>query len=546
MEHGFPTLGEVVRFLFNSTGVLARKENQLDTFLSEKDKKTLQSRLRRLAAEEGDINKNLNDVLQIWVQHIDAITPLPKVTAAITESIWDLLVQYADLIRNEGTYLDSKQSLYFLLRYGLIRRAVLSSQKNILRFNIKDVGLDIPDCEYWFLPDIDQDLVIWPIEKALRWAYSLTATSQTHFHYPGKNAGSDNFALYQNLENAENWLHGRNLPTWGALHTNLCQSFEAMAVCENSAHQRKVETLQQESIILILFIARTTTYIGQLIEQQFSRDTLQLLVCQYKENDRALSTLVHSNMKNKIESLIASTVSNSQKELVDAIWHEAVPRFWQMISNSIIEAGKQAQIYLQLNEKTVLTEQQKHIIRRKYGSYSLVMMQELFTIMSEFQMPANFARLVVEGEELCRHVSHIQDIEDYQSRLESSEYSRTLQWFIEWARGTLFLKQNNFEQAHYHLGEAIAYSKYCAGTRQKTLIKQYLGICVQLNKSKDFKRVFAWAAYLYIDLPLWTRESDDLMEEAEAMFRIYRENSFNIGGGPMEHFSGLFIELKEP
>ena len=531
MENGFPALGEVARFLFNSTGVLAQKESRLHVLNSERDKKKLQTRLKRLVAEEGDINKNLNDVLQLWVKHIDVISPSPKVTIAIAETIRDLLIQYTDLIRREGTYLDKKQSLYFSLRYSLVHGLANSILKNTYRFNLRDLHLTLPENEYWFLPEIDNDRIVWPIEKALRWTYRVANTSQTHFHYPGQTVDSENFKLKRNLENAENWLHNRNLPSWGALHTNLLESFEAMESCDDEHHKRIIDTSRQKSIIFVFLMARTSTYVTQLIVKHFGRDKLLILIKQLKQRNQLLDAFVYNNIREKTERIISDVMCDSveQEQLIDAIWYESVQRCWQLISPAVIQAGNYAQQCYQRNHETSLTDQQRAHIRDVYGKLSLCLIEEGMAVLSDFTLSETFVTLEFEGQRLRKNAKSLDDIEKYQQRLAESPHKIPLQWLLEWSKGALYTRKGELHLAHRHLGNALNLGRYCAGLKQKELVKQYLKVCVQIDNIKDFKKAFFWAAYLYIELPWWTKESEDLNKEAIGMYRLYQQNPILLG-----------------
>ncbi|WP_283130144.1 hypothetical protein [Enterovibrio norvegicus] len=59
----FPTLGEVSKLVIDCSGLLAQKGHSSDLIKNDTQKKTVQTQLRRLAREEGDLNKNLSDLL---------------------------------------------------------------------------------------------------------------------------------------------------------------------------------------------------------------------------------------------------------------------------------------------------------------------------------------------------------------------------------------------------------------------------------------------------------------------------------------------------
>ncbi len=529
MQTGFPTIGAVTRFLFNAAGVLAQKDDSLGLLLSEKDKKSLQTRLKRLTDEDGELEENLNDVLSLLMGCVDRISPSPRVTAAIAESIWDLLVQYSDLVRGEGTYLGVKDTLGYVLKSKLVGRVVVSSQKNVLRFNLKDLGLSTPEGEYWFLPDIYDDCLVWPLEKAMRWAYSVADTSQTHFHFPGKNAKSESFQLSQNLESAENWLHARSLPNWGVLHTNLMESFAAMEACSDSQHQRQLPESTQAQVVLVVFIARAATYITQEIDRHYGRDVLLQLLDQFKEQSQVLRSDVHAHMSSTIEKLIgeASTAKGSPpQEVIDRIWRDSVPQYWWDVGRFFAQAGEETQSFLLENHGEPLTQEQLTYIERRYGPYFFTCLKHGLEISESYPMPQGFMELVVEGEGLLNRNSSLNQVRVYKERVEKSSWSTALSWLAEWNEGSLHMRNGDQKLAHKHLGNAFGLGKYCAGDRQKPLVQGYLEVCAKVQSWKDFKKAFAWARYLQIPVRLWDSEWEESMENVKTLYTMYLHMEF--------------------
>lgn len=529
MQTGFPTIGEIGRFLFNAAGVMAKKDDALGLVLSEKDKKTLQARLKRLADEDGELESNLNDALALFMKHVEKISPSPRVTVAIAESIRELFVQYSDLVRRDGTYLDKKETLGYVLKSKLIGRAVASSQKNVLRFNLKDLGLLPPHDDYWFLPDIHDEGVVWPLEKALRWAYSVAETSQTHFHFPGKSAEADNFQLSQNLENAENWLHARSLPSWGALHTNLLESFAAMESCADTQYQRQLSERTKSQVILVVFIARVATFITREIDKHYGRNMLSQLVNQFKEQDQLLRNDIHAHMNNTIEQMIAElskAKGSLSQEVIDCIWRDYVPKYWWNVGRHFVQAGEKAHEFQLVNHGAPLTRQQLTYIEKRYGPYFSTWLKHELNAAEQYQMPQDFIGFVVDGEKLLKGKCNLNEVRDYKARLEASSWSTALSWLAEWCEGSVHWRNGDLKLAHKSLGNALAQGKYRAGNRQKKLVLDYLEVCAQVQSWKDFKKAFAWARYLQIPIRLWDEEWEESAENIKALYRLYGRVEF--------------------
>ncbi|MEC9483442.1 MAG: hypothetical protein UMU75_09015, partial [Halomonas sp.] len=72
-RYALPTLGDMVRVLFDITGVLPRtKENQQGpTGFAEEQKKTYQTRLQRLAKEKGELQPNVEQLFALLAQCLE-------------------------------------------------------------------------------------------------------------------------------------------------------------------------------------------------------------------------------------------------------------------------------------------------------------------------------------------------------------------------------------------------------------------------------------------------------------------------------------------
>jgi len=83
----YPTLGDITKALFEHTGVLAQKNDYSGIVGDEKTKKSIQTQLRRLAKEDSELDKNLQQLLFLLASFIQKATGSSKVTCAIMYSI---------------------------------------------------------------------------------------------------------------------------------------------------------------------------------------------------------------------------------------------------------------------------------------------------------------------------------------------------------------------------------------------------------------------------------------------------------------------------
>ena len=226
MTIGFPTLGEVVKYTFRATGIIPSKYEHHNS-LSDKEKKCYQKALERLAAEEGDINKNFQKLGDIFIQVISANIKNRKVLHVLSHIIADLVEVYGVVITDDGTYQDKKSSLRWMLSSYFIPRLIISIHKHPVRANLASEGFIYPAEPYWFLPTVDGNSITWPLGKAMAWVYQLSGVSQTQFHYPVKGADSNDHLKANQLENAQNWITGKHIPSWEGLQRNFSKALEA-------------------------------------------------------------------------------------------------------------------------------------------------------------------------------------------------------------------------------------------------------------------------------------------------------------------------------
>ena len=216
MENRYPPLGKLIKFAFDAAGVLPRKRGECDG-LTEKDKKLIQTQLKRLANEDGALMDRCGELISTLAFITAGTITSPKVNLAIGETAIDLLDVYNSVIKDEGTYLNEKNSIRWFCSYYAIPRLAISIQKHRLRFNIEAEEFVTPVDVDWFLPTIIEGQITSPLTKAMQWVYEICETSRTHFHYPDKIMDKECAEQQQNLENASDWLNGKRMPSWTVL-----------------------------------------------------------------------------------------------------------------------------------------------------------------------------------------------------------------------------------------------------------------------------------------------------------------------------------------
>jgi hypothetical protein len=201
----YPTQGELVSYTFNAFGILPTK-HEGDSDFDEKAKTSFQRLLKRLKDEEGLLINNFEKAISTFDERLAQFLPDERVRKIIMGVLSDLYRAYNRTMIDEGTYCSKSDTLlYFLVTKGtsgLVESVIFHSLRQRL-FDRADLVSDLELC----LPDISSEGdITWPVAKAIRWIYSEANCSQIQFHFPGKVAGSSNYRMDRNLENAGNWV----------------------------------------------------------------------------------------------------------------------------------------------------------------------------------------------------------------------------------------------------------------------------------------------------------------------------------------------------
>ena len=494
----FPTLGEVAKSLFDHASLLARKGEHSDNFFDEKKKKSFQTSLARLAKEDGDFNHNLTTIIHQFLDCIHQISPDTRICLAIDESIHEVFEQYRHLIRNEGTCLSKKDTIHWLLRARFIDSIVLSTQKNKLRFNIKDTCLITPNKPYWFLPIMSEGTVVWPLASSLKWAYTLANTSQSRFHYPDESPQYDSYRQSQNLQNASKWLNNKKLPNWGSIYSNISESLNALQSCNNPNYQRNIDEQYRQSILWVLFISRLTTSIGKAIEKQYGRAYLANLIEHYIIQDK----LLNSEAKT-LEAIVECTLNEaniSDPKIANTLWYDFIPKLWRFTSNKCYQAAREIQPLIINNKiQDEIPTDLKHKLIDQYGEYAISLINRNLKIQNKQKLPRMFPELYFKGDDLRKQTSiSLNDINEFQSLVKKEQLQDEFQWLIDWIKATHLCQSEKYPEALHHYQKSFEICRYAAGQRQYDLVNEYIAICSKTDQTKKRQKAITWAKYLGI------------------------------------------------
>ena len=102
-----PTLGDVVKYLVDASGIMPRKaRDRLDkTEFDEVMAKTYQKRMQRLAKEDCDLQRTMDEILQLHADALCRYIRCPFRATQMSELLNDLYESYTTMIKTQGTFM---------------------------------------------------------------------------------------------------------------------------------------------------------------------------------------------------------------------------------------------------------------------------------------------------------------------------------------------------------------------------------------------------------------------------------------------------------
>ena len=523
MNVGFPTLGELIQFTYDTAGVLPRKRG-LEDELDEKEKKSLQKALSRLAKEEGNINENFGDLIKKLAFIVAGYVSDPRANFAIGESLRDLLDVYQAILKDDGTYLDKAGTIKWLINEFIIGRLALSIKKNTLRFNIAARNFSTPG-EFWFLPTIENEKVTYPLEKAMVWIYEECDRTQKQFHCPDDFNSTKYVQQEQNLENAQNWIKNNGLPSLPALIWNFNYSIDRINDTSNSNTNPCIDNHLRENICLILFIARASTFVFRELLSNFDLSFVGEICEKFKiqSNDISDDFLeFETSIKNEL------TGRPYLQSYLDEIWLNETSHFLASYANIQTHLTKSLEAISYEDQCKIFQNpiEVQNLIQR-FGKFSIKSIAAQLNSPSSNEIPENFPKLLLNGLDLKNNNNTSQDdIALYEVNLKQSNLELILPWMLPWIKGAYHYRREEYQLAFPFFKEAFNSAKYCAGKNQYKLVNQFVEVAAKNNKRLEFNKGIRWAQYLGIEIR-WLRKDEPTDEKLDFVFAIMQKANYH-------------------
>lgn len=508
-DYRFATQGELIKLAYDAFGVLPRKHADR-TELDETQKKTIQKQLARLAKEEGRLIPNFEETIQTLGKILAKYFTSPLIMAAVHDTLADLLEAYSALVREEGTFLDKQETLRYFISTSALPLVIVSLNKSLLSYSLLGFGETVPKSEFWFLPTVASDgRIEWPLEKVMRWAYQICNTTQTQFHYPGKNTESENYQLQQNLESAAKWTRGVSLPALPVLFHNFNQSFEAMAGCGC-----KVPKQLQTNILTALTVARVVSYIGRELERIYDVHYLEELSNQFRDY---ASWIADDLNEFKAELVpILQQIESPEKSFVT--WQSACINYWTFFNMKIASVGERMQRFQNEQPSQSIRKDEVESLRRKYGRFAVNIFEDVSRRQMQFTPPERFAEMLYRGFDLKNDSStQLKQVEEYAVQLADYRLDKQLRWMEHWLRAVFYYRREEYKASMKYFHKAFNNAKYRAGKSQYKLVNQYVEVAAKNDDRRNFKKGVEWAQYLGIEIR-WLRKDEPTEEKLDYVF----------------------------
>lgn len=518
---GYPTQGEVVRFLYAAAGVLAEKRDQAP--LGATERKALRKALQRLAAEEGELEENFGEMIKQLAFLVAGHLELARMVLAVGEVVSDLLDIYQQAIRDEGTFLNKDDTVRWLVRDRWVTAAALSIARNITRFGLRPLALYLPPAAGWYVPGLAHGKPLWPLQKVWRWIYEQTGLSQTEFHYKERNAEESDVERQRDLENAQNWLQGKHLPSAAALRWTVDRAFSARPGGEQgtSGMPRLPTPLHQEGVHVALFLARCSTHVSQELAERFGEDFLAQ-VCKLFERDLALAL----EETHGVDALISQLADQHNLSPLDPELRTDAINLWD---DNLRARRRQAGTELDwLNQTGGLTGDTLDELVKAYGALPVLPLADWLQRPRGHEIPPGFQTALFEGLQLAedRELTG-QQIDEYDASLQASDARALLPWMVPWLRFLNCYRSHDDTAAWTWISDAYKQARYRAGSKQYKIVNQYIELAAKVGDRVAFRKGVNWARYVGIDVR-WLRDKDPTPENIDFAMEVFRRSRYSV------------------
>lgn len=507
-DTAYPSLGEVVKYLFDVTGVLARK-GDIDSTFDETKKRNTQKKLQRIANEDGELQSQFDDLAKIACELLSHVIRCPIAACQVSTLINDLYDRYKHLITEQGTYMSKKDTVRFFLTHYAVDIAVRSLIRDWLKYQPLNPTASRPDQEFWYLPSEQEKGWAWPLAHALKWAYRICDVSQAQFHSPsGDKTVHQTSLLEKHLKSASRWTSGEAVPSMFVLVKNLEASFQAQA-----ANGRPVEDKLQHDIVTVVALARIATDIAKGIEHVYGAAFLRDTIKQIKSYVTAMR-IETDEFYRELGSV--STRHSQSDDDINELRIKMTAHFMAFFEAKCDVAKELMDGHT--DSTGIIKPEVVDWIEKRYGTYAALVPIDCRSRW-KLDKPECFEALMSTGFSMLNGALSYDDIDCFAAAMQSSGVDSRAPWLVHWLRGAFYYRSKNDAEAWPHYKKAYETAKYSAGRDQYILVNQYLEMAAKNGRWLDFKKGALWACYLGISVR-WLREDEPNDENLRSVFNL--------------------------
>jgi len=506
----FPTLGELVKYLFDVSGALPRKYSSKDIIDSESKKKTIQKKLQRLKNEERELEGNLKELLSLLEGLLFSVIKDGRSQLALRSMLQNLVAGYQQLVSTEGTYLSRSESIKWALKNRMLDRFVLSLNKYQMMNSEYYRKWSFPE-GLWWLPDLSGDKIKWPMNTAYQWVYDEVGVNQTHFHFPDHGLIDDD-RLAQNLQNIHRWVNEGRTPSWSSVEKNLTDSIRALADATREEHRVLINEEEKENFMFVLFFARISNEIFKTMLDSFGADYVEDIIGHITKQQLCINE-GRGVLKRAIEQKI-SDIDDPYQCYRDRAYYITTMHYWNNLEKNV--ALELSELFA--NPRSEYLYQNVSVLAANIFAEAVKYSQSVYFDRTLIEMVNRGLKL--KGGRLCTK----ENISDFETLLDEEGLKVKLSWLLDWITAAYYYHNEEDEKAFPLFLSAFEKAKYCAGKNQYKLVNQYVESCAKNGKWKEFKKGVAWANYLGIEIR-WHRGCEETDEKLSFAYNLMKEKA---------------------
>ncbi len=499
----FPSQGDLLKFVYNATGIIPSK-NQfiIDT---EIDNKGLHRRLTRVAKEEGDFLKNFDENTNEFRSAIYSLFVNDMYSYTLFDPLIEIFNTYNQTILTDHTYLEKKESLYYLISKVFLHRATLSIFKYKQYYSTFFDTSVSPTNTFWYLEYKD----ITPLATVIKWIYACEDKSQEEFHNTIDNEANETFdQVEKDLVNAKNWTGTVvKLPSF----SNILDVFDRAFRFHN------IDEDKRQKYRLFLLIARFSTYCLKNMYDNYKEEEITDLLDKLKNYSKSINTDFQRVSSAVDNDKNYQTIHTELQETRNEGWLKValVDRFFDNCMKSAESITKDLEWtqsrYLEVHsadnnqkpDKSIYDIHQEALkwLKSNHGAPDFIIefFQDTIVEPDTQDYIENIVNCINGYEVMKQRYDYQQWLNEYYE----VGNDRVYPWLLHWIDGMKSFYNRDFELSLASMKKAFNTIRYSAGNSQIKFIEDYMLVALaQPNKSgniqgwKDFKLAFKWGVFM--------------------------------------------------